>query len=65
MGAPFGGILAGYLASVTSLRTPFVLGGLLMVLVALVSLPALSNRAIREASEEAETPKESSAAATH
>ncbi|MFF3617207.1 MFS transporter [Streptomyces sp. NPDC002580] len=65
MGAPFGGILGGYLASVTSLRTPFVLGGLLMVLVALVSLPALSNRAIREASEEAETPKESSAAATH
>ncbi|MEU1400364.1 MFS transporter [Micromonospora zamorensis] len=53
LGAPFGGILGGYLAGAFSLSTPFVLGGLLMVLVALVSLPALSNRSIREALEEA------------
>ncbi|MBM7172039.1 MFS transporter [Streptomyces sp. G44] len=53
LGAPFGGILGGYLASAISLRAPFILGGLLMVLVALASLPALSNRSIREAMEEA------------
>ncbi|WP_327358871.1 MFS transporter [Streptomyces sp. NBC_01304] len=53
VGAPFGGVLGGYLASEFTLRTPFIMGGLLMVLVALVSLPALSNRSIREATEEA------------
>ncbi|MFJ8995233.1 MFS transporter, partial [Streptomyces sp. NPDC102279] len=53
MGAPFGGILGGYLAGAISLRTPFILGGLLMVLVALLSLPALSNRSIQEATHEA------------
>jgi len=53
MGAPFGGVLGGYLASAISLRTPFIMGGLLMVLVALLSLPALSNRSIREATAEA------------
>ncbi|MEU8795273.1 hypothetical protein, partial [Streptomyces sp. NPDC048643] len=35
-----------------SLRTPFITGGLLMVLVALISLPALSNRAIQQATDE-------------
>ncbi|MET7830598.1 hypothetical protein ABZT23_38800, partial [Streptomyces sp. NPDC005386] len=53
MGAPFGGILAGYLASRTSLRTPFITGGLLMIIVALASLPALSNHAIQQATNEA------------
>ncbi|MFD6498043.1 MFS transporter, partial [Streptomyces sp. NPDC060188] len=55
MGAPFGGILGGYLAATISLRTPFILGGLLMVLVALLSLPALSNRSIQEATHDATT----------
>lgn len=55
MGAPFGGVLGGFLASAISLRAPFIMGGLLMVLVALISLPALSNRSIREATEEAST----------
>ncbi|WP_448321907.1 MFS transporter [Streptomyces sp. CO7] len=58
MGAPFGGVLGGYLAGAISLQAPFVLGGLLMVLVALVSLPALSNRSIREAMDEASTAAE-------
>ncbi|WP_406361944.1 MFS transporter [Streptomyces sp. NBC_00715] len=53
MGAPFGGILAGYLASTTSLRTPFITGGLLMIIVALASLPALSNHAIQQATNHA------------
>ncbi|MGP4011170.1 MFS transporter [Streptomyces sp. 4N124] len=53
MGAPFGAVLGGYLAGAISLRAPFIMGGLLMVLVALVSLPALSNRSIQEATEEA------------
>jgi MFS family permease len=53
MGAPFGGVLGGYLAGAISLRTPFIMGGLLMVLVALVSLPALSNRSIASATTEA------------
>ncbi|WP_369042611.1 MULTISPECIES: MFS transporter [unclassified Streptomyces] len=57
MGAPFGGILAGYLASTTSLRTPFITGGLLMIIVALASLPALSNHAIQQATNET-TPTE-------
>ncbi|WP_407837544.1 MFS transporter [Streptomyces sp. DSM 116496] len=51
VGAPIGGLLGGYLASTVSLRTPFVWGGALMVLVALASYPALSNRAIRAATE--------------
>ncbi|WP_437003737.1 MFS transporter [Streptomyces sp. enrichment culture] len=55
-GAPFGGVLGGYLAGEFGLSTPFVIGGLLMVLVALATLPALSNRSIREAAEEASTP---------
>ncbi|MFD9496035.1 MFS transporter [Streptomyces sp. NPDC060005] len=59
MGAPFGGILAGYLASTTSLRTPFITGGLLMIIVALASLPALSNHAIQQATNET-TPTEPS-----
>jgi MFS family permease len=53
VGAPFGGVLGGYLAREFSLPTPFILGGLLMVVVALASLPALSNRAIGKAMEEA------------
>ncbi|CAM5660804.1 Major facilitator superfamily (MFS) profile domain-containing protein OS=Streptomyces parvulus OX=146923 GN=Spa2297_33000 PE=4 SV=1 [Streptomyces parvulus] len=56
MGAPFGGILGGYLAAEFGLKAPFVMGGLLMVAVALVTLPALSNRSIQEATEEATTP---------
>ncbi|MEV5156693.1 MFS transporter [Streptomyces werraensis] len=55
-GAPFGGVLGGYLAGEFGLSTPFVIGGLLMVLVALATLPALSNRSIREAAEEASAP---------
>ncbi|WP_051827663.1 MFS transporter [Streptomyces bicolor] len=64
VGAPFGGLLGGFLASAISVRAPFVMGGLLMVLVALVSLPALSNRAIREATEEASATTEAPEAAS-
>ncbi|MFJ6611194.1 MFS transporter [Streptomyces sp. NPDC091289] len=53
LGAPFGGVLGGFLAGAISLQAPFILGGLLMVLVALASLPALSNRSIQKAMEEA------------
>ncbi|MFC9587006.1 MFS transporter [Streptomyces yangpuensis] len=53
VGAPFGGVLGGYLASEAGVRAPFVVGGLLMVLVALVTMPALSNRSIERATAEA------------
>jgi MFS family permease len=56
VGAPFGGILGGYLAGEFGLRAPFVMGGLLMILVALVTLPALSNRSIQDATDDATEP---------
>ncbi|MCX5240989.1 MFS transporter [Streptomyces prunicolor] len=52
-GAPVGALLGGYLARTLSLGAPFVLGGVFMVVIALMSLPALSNRSILQATEAA------------
>nr|ABV56580.1 transporter [Kutzneria sp. 744] len=51
---PIGGVLGGVLADRAGLHAPFLLGGALVALVALATLPTLSNRALRRAAERSE-----------
>lgn len=49
LGAPVGALLGGWLGGATSIRLPFVLGGIFMILVALIAVPALNDRAVQSA----------------
>ncbi|GAA4240023.1 MFS transporter [Actinomadura meridiana] len=48
-GMPFGGLLGGYLMREYNIGTPFALGGILLIVTAFISMPALSNHAIAKA----------------
>ena len=48
---PVGAILGGVVARTLGLRAPFLLGAAVLVVAALVALPAVNNRAIAAARE--------------
>lgn len=54
-GAPVGAAAGAALAAAFSVQTPYLVGGALVVVVAILVYPALSNRALRQAIREAET----------
>ncbi|HZG89816.1 MAG TPA: MFS transporter [Pseudonocardia sp.] len=56
-GGPVGAGLGGVLAAATTVRTPYLAGGAFLVLVALLSCPVLSNRALERAARSAEDGK--------
>lgn len=53
-GGPVGAVIGGVLASAFTVQTPYVAGGAFLVLVALFAFPALNNRALASAVEEAD-----------
>jgi MFS family permease len=50
-GGPVGAALGGVLASAFTVQTPYLVGGVFLVLVALLAYPALNNRALASAVE--------------